>query len=107
VEGDSRPFMYLDALLIRGRDYQRKGFPWSYGQVTGETPAGTGDIPDRALWLEWTSVVRDVALYGEATGGTNREGHRAPRREACSRRVRRKAQGPQAGNGKATRRRRL
>src|SRR5262245_50016500 len=49
---------------------------WSHGQITRESPADTGEIPDRALSLERPSVVRNGAVHRGATGGTNREGHR-------------------------------
>jgi hypothetical protein len=62
-------------LLIRERDREREGFPRSHGQIAGESPAGTGEVPDRALALEWPSVVADSAVHGEATVGPNREGH--------------------------------
>ena len=58
-------------LLIRQGDGQREGFPWTHGQITRESSPGTGEIPDRALALEWPSVVRHRELYGEATVGTN------------------------------------
>jgi hypothetical protein len=63
-------------LLIRERDREREGFPWSHGQIAGESPAGTGEIPDRALTLEQASVVRDGTLRGEVTVRTNCEGRR-------------------------------
>ena len=69
-------FRYDDPLLIRERDSQREGFPWSHRQITGESPAGTGEIPDRALALEWTRVVCGGAVHGEAAEGTDRERHR-------------------------------
>jgi hypothetical protein len=53
----------------RGRE--RMGFPWAHGQITRESPAGTGEIPECALALEWSRVVCDEALDGEATEGTN------------------------------------
>src|SRR5713101_4078089 len=65
----------LDALLIRECDGERDGFPWSHRQIPRESPAGTGEIPDCAVPVEGTSVVRDSALHGEATVGPNREGH--------------------------------
>src|SRR6266850_753952 len=68
-------FRDLDPLLIRKRDGQREDFPWTHGQMTGESPAGTGEIPDCAVPVEGTSVVRDSALHWEATVGPNREGH--------------------------------
>jgi hypothetical protein len=68
-------FRHFDTLFIRERDREREDFPWSHGQVTGKSPAGRGEIPDRALTLEWSSVVRDSALHGEATVGTKRKGH--------------------------------
>ena len=62
-------------MLIRQRDGQRERFPWSHGQITRESSAGTGEVPDRALSLERTRVVRDSALHGEALVETKREGH--------------------------------
>ena len=75
----SRPpddtFRHYDPLLIRERDGERKGFPLSHGQITRESPAGTGEIPDCALPVEGTSVVRDSALHRKATIGANQGGH--------------------------------
>ena len=62
-------------------------------QITGETPASTRKIPDGALSLKWSRVVCDSALHGEVTVGQSVK-DMGPRREAHSRRVRRKAQGP-------------
>lgn len=56
-------------------------------------------IPDRALALEWSSVVCDGALHGEATEGTNREGHGGLQREADSRSGTSNPQGEAWGNG--------
>src|SRR5437879_2592 len=66
---------HFDALLVRQRDIQREGFPWTHGQINREASTGTGEIPDRALALEWPSVVDDRTLHRESTVGTNREGH--------------------------------
>jgi hypothetical protein len=75
----SRPphdgFRYFDALLIRKCDGEREGFPWSHGEIAGQSPPCTREIPDRALALKWTCVIRDGALHWKATVGTNREGH--------------------------------
>ena len=64
-------FRHYDSLFIRQRDSQRECFPWSHGEITGETPARTREIPDSALALEWSSIVGDSALDREAG-----EGHR-------------------------------
>ena len=42
--------------------------------VAGGSPSGILEIPHDALALEWSSVVRDRGLDGEAAEGTNREG---------------------------------
>ncbi len=70
-----RPW-YIYLLVIRERNSQRKGFPWSHGQIAGERPAGTGAIPHSVLALEWAIVACDGAVYGEAMEGANREVHR-------------------------------
>jgi len=76
----SRPphhgFRDFDALLIRKSDSKREEFSWSHGQIAGKAAAGTREVPDNALALEWSSVVCDRALHGKAAKGTNREGHR-------------------------------
>jgi hypothetical protein len=64
------------ALFIRQRDGQRECFPWSHGQITGETPAGTRKVPYSAVALEWPQLVGDSALHREAKEGTNCNGHR-------------------------------
>ena len=60
-------FRDLDALLIQKRDGQQDGISWSHEQIARETPAGTGEIPDRALSLTWPRVVRDGALHSKAS----------------------------------------
>jgi hypothetical protein len=92
-------FRDLDLLLIRQRDGQRKGFPWSHGQIIGESLAGKREIPDRALALERTRLGCDGALHGE-TGQNPDESRRAsgPRREAhCRKEPKEGARGE--GNG--------
>ena len=75
----SRPphhgFRNLDPLLIRQRDGQREGSSWPHGQIIGESPAGTRDVPHDALALERPGVIRGRALHGETAEGSNREGH--------------------------------
>lgn len=66
-------FRHFDPLLIRQRDGEGEVFPWSHGQITRESPAGTRQVPDGALAIERTRVVRDRALHREAAEGTNRE----------------------------------
>jgi hypothetical protein len=80
----SRPshlrFRDLNALLIRKRNRQRKGFPWSHRQITRKSPAGTGEVQS-VLALKQTSL---VGLTGEQTGKQRwGESRRAwgPRRE--------------------------
>ena len=81
----SRPshlrFRDLNALLIRKRNRQRKGFPWSHRQITRKSPAGTGEVHS-VLALKQTSV---AGLTGGKTGERRwGESRRAwgPRREA-------------------------
>jgi hypothetical protein len=75
----SRPpddcFRHFYPLLIRECDNEREGFPRLHGQITGETPAGTGEVPDCAVAMEWASVLRDGAWHREAAVGTKGEGH--------------------------------
>jgi hypothetical protein len=68
-------FRHVDALFVREGDNQREGFSWSYGQISSELPSDAGEIPDRALSLEWPSVLGDRTLHREATVERNREGH--------------------------------
>ena len=68
-------FRYFYSLFIGQRDGQREGSPWSHGQIARKSPARTRQIPDRAMALEWSSVVRDSAVHGEALVETDREGH--------------------------------
>ena len=74
-------FRDLNALLIRKRNRQRKGFPWSHRQITRKSPAGTGEAHS-VLALKQTSL---VDLTGEQTGkrrwGKSRRAS-GPRREA-------------------------
>jgi hypothetical protein len=49
-------------LLIRERDGQREGFPWTHGKITRESPPGT-------LSLEWARVVCNGALQGKRRKG--------------------------------------
>ena len=72
---------HLDALLIRERDGQRKRFIWSQGPIVGESPPSRGEIPHRALSLEWSCVVRDGALRRDAAVGMNQENHRGGSKE--------------------------
>ena len=50
-------FRYFYSLFIGQRDGQREGFPRSHGQITGESPTGTGKILDCALAMEWPRAV--------------------------------------------------
>ncbi len=68
-------FWNYDPLLIREREGQRERFIWWQGPIVGESPPSTGEIPHRALFLEWSCVVRDGALPREATVGMNRKRH--------------------------------
>lgn len=84
---------YFYRLFIQECDRERQGFPWTHGQIIRESPAGPGEIPDRALALERASVVGGGALNRNATVGANGEGHRQSRREAYSRQGTIKPQG--------------
>ena len=87
----SRPphhgFRDFNALLIRKSDSEREQFSWSHGQIAGKAAAGTREVPDNALALEWSSAgvfysrrgvkegasARKVANYG-IVSGESREG---------------------------------
>jgi len=75
----SRPshhrFKHFNSLLIRERDGQREGFPLLHRQISRESPAGAGEIPDCAVSVKGARVVGDGALQREAAVGTNGEGH--------------------------------
>jgi hypothetical protein len=64
-----------NALFVGKCSGERERFPWSHRQITGEPPASTRDIPDCALTLKGTCMVRDRALHGEAAVGTDDKGH--------------------------------
>ena len=68
-------FENFNSLLIRKRHGERQRFAWSHGEIAGESPAGAGEVPDRAMALEWPVVIGDSALHGEAAEGTKYEGH--------------------------------
>lgn len=87
-------FRYFYWLFIGQRDGQREGFPRSHGQITGESPTGTGKILDCALAMEWPRVVGINVFYREAAVWTKREGHRGLAGWRIVGGVRRKAQGP-------------
>ena len=53
---------HLDAWLIRERDGQREGFPWTHGKITREPPPVQRKVPHGALPLEWARVVCNGAL---------------------------------------------
>lgn len=59
-----------------------------------ETQSVQREIPDGALSLERTSVVRDRTLHWEAMAGANREGHVRLARWRILGSLRTKAQGP-------------
>ena len=92
----SRPsnhrFRDLNAWLIRKRDRERKGFPRSHRQISGESPPSIREIPDGTLALEGSRVVCGGALHAEAGVGTNREGHECLATQAHCKRVGAKAQ---------------
>ena len=67
----------LEALLFRRGDRERERLSWLHGQVTRESPAGTREVPNGALPLDWSSVVRDRAVRGDATERANGEGNRS------------------------------
>ena len=74
-------FMHCDPILIRKRDGQRKGFPWSQKQITRESSPSTQEVPHGALVLEWSRVVCDSPVHREATIGAQHEGYRSLARE--------------------------
>ena len=47
----------------------------AHRQITCESPAGIGEIPNRALALKRSSVICDGALQAEASVATKCEGH--------------------------------
>jgi hypothetical protein len=66
---------YDDAFFDPQIDGQRTRLPNLQGNFAGEIPPVQRKVPDRALALEWTCVVGDGAVHGEAAEGANQEGH--------------------------------
>ena len=83
------------------RDGQQERFSLSHCQITGESPAGTRQIPHGALSLEWTCDIRDGALHRKALEGANREGHGGLVGRRIVGGMRRKAQGEGVADGDA------